>query len=123
MFFLGMSAHLFIYLLVPAFLIVCFYFRGAAVVRKSIQYSRKLLCINKPEHLLLKRLTFIRLKNKNKKLIPRQRYSVTASRIFRYFNPFFTSLLPLPTCFYGHLLQLFKLIYSAARILPTSFFN
>ena len=30
MFFLGMSAHLFIYLLVPAFLIVCFYFRGAA---------------------------------------------------------------------------------------------
>ena len=30
MFFLGMSSHLFIYLLVPAFLIVCFYFRGAA---------------------------------------------------------------------------------------------
>lgn len=29
MFFLGISAHLFIYLLVPAFLIVCFYFRGA----------------------------------------------------------------------------------------------
>lgn len=30
MFFLGISAHLFIYLLVPAFLIVCFYFRGIA---------------------------------------------------------------------------------------------
>lgn len=28
MFFLGISAHLFIYLLVPAFLVVCFYFRG-----------------------------------------------------------------------------------------------
>jgi len=28
MFFLGISAHLFIYLLVPAFLMVCFYFRG-----------------------------------------------------------------------------------------------
>lgn len=30
MFFLGMSAHIFIYLLVPAFLVVCFYFRGVA---------------------------------------------------------------------------------------------
>lgn len=28
MFFVGISAHLFIYLLVPAFLIVCFYFKG-----------------------------------------------------------------------------------------------
>lgn len=28
MFFLGISAHLFIYLLVPALLVVCFYFRG-----------------------------------------------------------------------------------------------
>ena len=123
MFFLGMSAHLFIYLLVPAFLIVCFYFRGAAGSPEVDPILPEAVVYNKPEHLLLKRLTFIRLKNKNKKLIPRQRYSVTASRIFRYFNPFFTSLLPLPTCFYGHLLQLFKLIYSAARILPTSFFN
>lgn len=30
MFFLGVSAHLFIYLLVPAFLVVCFYFKGIA---------------------------------------------------------------------------------------------
>lgn len=30
MFFLGISAHLFIYLLVPAFLLVCFYFRGTS---------------------------------------------------------------------------------------------
>lgn len=30
MFFLGISAHLFIYLLVPAFLVVWFYFRGTA---------------------------------------------------------------------------------------------
>lgn len=28
MFFLGVSAHLFIYFLVPAFLIACFYFKG-----------------------------------------------------------------------------------------------
>ena len=30
MFFLGISAHLFIYLLLPAFLMVCFYFRGTS---------------------------------------------------------------------------------------------
>ncbi len=28
MFFIGVSAHLFVYLLIPAFLIVCFYCRG-----------------------------------------------------------------------------------------------
>ena len=30
MFFLGASAHLFIYLLIPAFIIVCYYCRGVA---------------------------------------------------------------------------------------------
>lgn len=30
MFFVGISAHLFIYMLVPAFLVVCFYFKGIA---------------------------------------------------------------------------------------------
>jgi len=118
MFFLGMSAHLFIYLLVPAFLIVCFYFRGAAGSPEVDPILPEAVVYQQTGTSSFEKAYFYQVEKQEQ-----ETYSVTASRIFRYFNPFFTSLLPLPTCFYGHLLQLFKLIYSAARILPTSFFN
>lgn len=44
MFFLGVSAHLFIYLLVPAFLVVCFYFRGTAGNPEAVTLLPEVVC-------------------------------------------------------------------------------
>lgn len=75
MFFLGISAHLFIYLLVPAFLIVCFYFRGvkgnsevALPLPKVIVYEYKspvssektyVYCIEKQQKAVVKKTVII----------------------------------------------------------------
>lgn len=50
MFFLGISAHLFIYLLVPAFLVVCFYFNGIPGNSEVITLLPKVIIYESPIH-------------------------------------------------------------------------
>lgn len=75
MFFLGVSAHLFIYFLVPAFLMACFYFKGIqgssemAELSPEVSFIEHTICLNQTEAICIYERFCFPKKKQTKKII------------------------------------------------------
>ena len=97
MFFLGLSAHMFIYLLVPAFLIVCLYFRGTggnpeaiSLLPESIAYEHRIMSGIEQNHTYIVR-KWKRESDKKTDCIPefseKSDFFPPSSEVYSLYNP------------------------------------